>query len=43
MRSIGPWHIYSYARLLAVLADKARAGCEEIEIDETPLFMNPSS
>jgi hypothetical protein len=40
VRSIGPWHIYSYARLLAVLADKAQAGCEEIEIDETPFFMS---
>lgn len=39
VRSVGPWHIHSYKRLLSVLAHKAEAGCEEIEIDETPFFM----
>ena len=39
VRSIGPWHIYSYQRLLAVLAHKAEAGCEEVELVEAPFFM----
>ena len=36
VRSIGPWHIYSFERLLAVLANKAEAGCEEVELTEAP-------
>ncbi len=39
VRSIGPWHIYSFARLLSVLADKAEAGCEEVELVEAPFYM----
>lgn len=39
VRSIGPWHIYSFARLLGVLASRAEAGCEETEIVEAPFFM----
>jgi hypothetical protein len=39
VRSIGPWHIYSFERLLAVLAQKAEAGCEEVEIVEAPFYM----
>jgi hypothetical protein len=39
VRSIGPWHIHSYQRLLAILAHEAEAGREEIEIVEAPFFM----
>ena len=39
VRSIGPWHIHSFERLLAVLANKAEAGCEEVEIAEAPFYM----
>ena len=39
VRSIGPWHIYSFERLLAVLAQKAEAGCEEVELTEAPFYM----
>jgi hypothetical protein len=39
VRTIGPWHIYSYDRLLKVLAGKAETGCEEIELVEKPFFM----
>jgi len=39
VRSIGPWHIYNFERLLAVLAQKAEAGCEEVEIVEAPFYM----
>jgi len=39
VRSIGPWHIYSFERLLAVLASKAGAGCEEVELTEAPFYM----
>lgn len=39
MRSIGPWHIYSYERLLAILAHEAEAGLDEIELVEVPFFM----
>lgn len=40
LRSVGPWHIHSFERLLSVLAHEAEAGREEIEIDETPFFMS---
>jgi hypothetical protein len=39
VRSIGPWHIYSFERLLVVLANKAEAGCEEVELVEAPFYM----
>lgn len=39
VRSIGAWHIYSFERLLAVLAHKAEAGCEEAELVEAPFYM----
>ncbi len=39
VRSIGPWHIYSFQRLLSVLAIKAENGCEEAELVEAPFFM----
>ncbi len=39
VRSIGPWHIYSFQRLLSVLAQKAEAGCEEVELVEAPFYM----
>lgn len=39
VRSIGPWHIYSFERLLSVLAQKAGGGCEEIELVEAPFYM----
>lgn len=39
VRSIGPWHIHSYQRLLAILAHEAEQGHEEIEIVEAPFFM----
>ncbi len=39
VRSIGPWHIYSFQRLLAVLANKADAGCTEVELVEAPFYM----
>ncbi|MGD0232330.1 MAG: hypothetical protein ABSC19_18575 [Syntrophorhabdales bacterium] len=39
VRSIGPWHIYSFERLLQVLAHKAQAGCEEVELIEAPFYM----
>ena len=39
VRSIGPWHIYSFARLLSVLKAKVEEGCVEIEIEEKPFFM----
>ena len=38
VRTIGPWHIYSYQRLLGVLANKVKAGCEEIELGRGALF-----
>jgi hypothetical protein len=39
VRSIGAWHIYSFERLLSVLAHKAEAGCEEVELIEAPFYM----
>ena len=39
VRSIGPWHIYNFERLLAVLAQKAEAGCMEVELVEAPFYM----
>lgn len=39
VRTIGPWHIYSFARLLSVLKEKAEAGIEEIEIVEAPFLL----
>jgi hypothetical protein len=39
VRSIGPWHIYSFERLLAILADKAESGCGEVELTEAPFYM----
>ena len=39
VRSIGPWHIYSFERLLAVLAQKAEDGCEEVELVEAPFYI----
>ena len=39
VRSIGPWHIYSFERLLSVLAYKAATGCEEVELVEAPFYM----
>ena len=36
VRAIGPWHIYSFERLLAILAQKAESGCEEIDMTEAP-------
>jgi len=39
VRSIGPWHVYSFERLLAILAEKAEAGCEEVELTEAPFYM----
>ncbi len=39
VRSIGPWHIYSFERLLSVLAHKAESGCEEVELIEAPFYM----
>lgn len=39
VRSIGPWHIYTFERLLAILAQKAEAGCEEVELVETPFYV----
>jgi hypothetical protein len=39
VRSIGPWHIYSFQRLLDVLANKAESGSEEFELVEAPFYM----
>lgn len=39
VRSISPWHIYSFERLLSVLAYKADSGCEEVELIEAPFYM----
>jgi len=39
VRSIGPWHIYSFERLLSVLAYKANSGCEEVVLIEAPFYM----
>jgi hypothetical protein len=39
VRSIGPWHIYSYQRLLDVLARKAEEGESEFELVEAPFYM----
>lgn len=39
VRSIGPWHIYSFQRLLEVLARKAEEGESEFEIVEAPFYM----
>ena len=38
VRTIGPWHIYSFQRLLSILAHKAEDGCEEVELIETPFY-----
>jgi hypothetical protein len=39
VRSVGPWHIYSFQRLLSILAHEAESGREEFEIVEAPFFM----
>ena len=39
VRSIGAWHIYSFKRLLAILARKAEEGLDEVELVEAPFFM----
>jgi hypothetical protein len=39
VRSVGPWHIYSYQRLLEVLARKAEEGETEFELVEAPFYM----
>ena len=39
VRSIGPWHIYSFQRLLDVLARKAEEGESEFELVEAPFYM----
>ncbi len=39
VRSIGPWHIYSFQRLLDVLASKAEEGSGEFELIEAPFYM----
>lgn len=39
VRSIGPWHIYSFERLLSVLGHKAQTGCKEVELIEAPFYM----
>ncbi len=39
VRSIGPWHIYSFGRLLSILSDKVEAGSKEVELVEAPFYM----
>ena len=39
VRSVGPWHIHSFEKLLAILAQKAESGCEEVELTEAPFYM----
>ena len=38
VRAIGPWHIHSFERLLAVVAQKVESGCEEIDLTEAPFY-----
>jgi hypothetical protein len=38
VRTIGPWHIYNFQRLLSVLAQKAEDGLKEVELVEAPFY-----
>jgi hypothetical protein len=39
VRSIGPWHIFNFEKLLSILAHNVEAGCEEVELVEAPFYM----